>query len=88
MEVASLTEPDPLSDVDLDVRIAGEPERETWCILCGTPLEPDPGPAVFLKGGWERVCRECTHTHDPAALNELKWKRTDWAAAQDKSRTG
>jgi len=83
MEVVSLTEPDPLPRADLDVRVVEAPERKTWCILCGVPIEPDPGPAVFLKGGWERVCRRCTRTRAPVALNELKWRRRDWQSETD-----
>ena len=88
MEIASLTEPDPLPDVGLDVRVATAPKRETWCILCGVPIAADPGPAVFLEDGWERVCRCCTRTHDPVVLRELKWKRADWKATRDEDPNG
>ncbi len=83
MEIASLTEPDPLPDVDLDVRVDTVPERKTFCILCGIPMVADPGPAVFLSSGRERVCQRCTRTHDPAVWNELKWRRRDWQSESD-----
>jgi hypothetical protein len=50
----------------------------TACILCGEPMGSRPGPGLFLKGGWERVCKRCGRTHDPVALNELKWRRQRW----------
>lgn len=63
---------------ELVVRKVQAPNMETWCVLCGAPTGSGPGPGLFLKGGWERVCKTCARVHDPVALNELKWRRQDW----------
>mgnify|MGYP000055269826 CR=1 FL=1 len=86
MEIASLTEPDPLPDVEIEVRMVEAPDLDTWCFLCGNRIENYSGPGVFLKGGWERACRQCARVHDPVVLNELKWRRADWKAAMEETR--
>jgi hypothetical protein len=68
------------------VRVVQAPNMETWCFLCGVPIENRPGPGLFLKGSWERPCETCAQIHEPIALNELKWRRRDWDFESDWSR--
>lgn len=69
---------------EIEVRIVEAPASPTWCFICGVPIEPRPGPGLFLQGGWERVCKTCGRVHSPIALNELKWRREDWEAQSNR----
>jgi len=71
---------------EIVVRLVQAPETRAWCFICGAAIDNRPGPGLFLKGGWERVCEQCTRLRSPVALNEVKWRRDDWEAESDWSR--
>jgi hypothetical protein len=71
---------------EIEVRKVEAPNVGAWCFVCGQPIDSQPGPGLFLKGGWERVCKTCARSYNPAALNELKWRRRDWESENGWSR--
>jgi len=44
------------------------PIGPTQCVLCGNPLSQWPGPALFLDGTEDILCRRCGQHHAPHLL--------------------
>jgi hypothetical protein len=51
--------------VRLTIRISSVP-TEGPCGVCGSPIAPAGGPALFLAEGSAAVCRECGDRHAPS----------------------
>ena len=58
---------------------------EGHCALCGAPVDPPVGPALFLAHSWEAVCRECGEKQAPILAGMLREYERNMAAGMTES---
>mgnify|MGYP001607467561 CR=1 FL=1 len=49
--------------------------KQDWCKICGSAVDPDSGPSLFMANSWSLVCDECGEKYAPDLLRLVKIHR-------------